>query len=61
MKCCISSIQSVFVEMFFVACSILLNRYKKVSELKCSREITVPAVVVAVEEAEAAITADQER
>ena len=61
-KGCISSIQSVFVEMFFVACSILLNRYKKVSELKCSKEITVPAEVVAVVvAAEEAITADQER
>ena len=28
-KSCISSIQSVFVEMFFVACSVLLNRYKR--------------------------------
>jgi hypothetical protein len=38
-----------------------IESIQKVSELKCSREITVPAEVVAAEEAEAAITADQER
>jgi flagellar hook-basal body complex protein FliE len=51
--------------MFFCSVFDSVESIQKVSELKCSREIMVPAevvaVVVAVEEAEAAITAAQER